>query len=117
MRFYFDIDDEDFTQEDGLDFKEYIRSAVIHEIADRIIYDEIHEGYWAETRLAVKEILKQHTKEIVDNVIEKVSDKIAAKKSIVSLTPKASELAAVDKDNVEYFEKMIDKAIAKRFGA
>lgn len=27
-----------------------------------------------------------------------------------------SEIAAMDKDNIAYFEEMIDKAIAKKFG-
>ena len=49
-------------------------------------------------------------------VVERVSDKIAKKRAIVELTPKASEIAAVDKDNVAYFEEMIDRAIARRFG-
>lgn len=49
-------------------------------------------------------------------VVERVADKIAKKKSIVALTPKASELAAADKDNVAYFEQMIDRAIARKFG-
>lgn len=32
------------------------------------------------------------------------------------LIAEASEIAAADKDNVVYFEQMIDRAIAKRFG-
>lgn len=45
-----------------------------------------------------------------------MTEKIAAKKAVVAMTPKVSEIAAMDKDNVAYFEQMIDKAIARRFG-
>ena len=49
-------------------------------------------------------------------IVERVAAKVAKKKAIVAITPKASEIAAADKDNVAYFEQMIDRAIAKRFG-
>ena len=49
-------------------------------------------------------------------VIERVAEKVAKKKAIVAITPKASEIAAADKDNVAYFEQMIDMAIARKFG-
>lgn len=61
-------------------------------------------------------MLQSKQDEIIEAVIERVTEKIAAKKAVVAMTPKVSEIAAMDKDNVAYFEQMIDKAIARRFG-
>ena len=53
---------------------------------------------------------------IKDMVVERVAEKIAKKKALAAMTPKVSEIAAMDKDNIAYFEEMIDKAIAKKSG-
>ena len=61
-----------------------------------------------------EEIIWQLDNEVVS--YSEIADAVASKKAIKEITPKASEIAAIDNENVEYFMKLIDKAIAKRFG-
>jgi uncharacterized protein YihD (DUF1040 family) len=62
-----------------------------------------------------KEIVKAHSNDIVDKVVDKVSDEIMKKKSIVNEMPKKSEIAGISKEWEDYFITLVDKAIAKRF--
>ena len=117
MRFYFDIDESDFEDEYGLDFKRAVTDGAINAVADQI-YNEAVDPYkcYSYINKQIEELLKSKQNELCEMVVERVADKIAKKKAIVALTPKASELAAADKDNVAYFEQMIDRAIARKFG-
>ena len=60
-------------------------------------------------------IVKEHSDEIVNKVIEQVSRKILTKKSIVNEMPKKTEVMNINKEWESYFLELIDKAIAKRF--
>lgn len=116
MRFYFDIEEWEFQEEDGLNFQETIMNRVASELAMQVWNEATDpDGWYSEVKNHINEIIKLRQNEIVEAVIERVADKIAPKKALVEFTPKARELAALDKDNVTYFEEMIDKAIAKRF--
>ena len=117
MRFYFDIDDSEFEDESGLNFRETIKNRAIDSLADDIYHSVSNvDGWYSSVRERINELLKSRQDEIIEAVIERVSEKIAKKKEIIAITPKATELAAADKDNIAYFEQMIDKAIARRFG-
>lgn len=117
MRFYFDIGEEEFQDDYGMNFQETIMSRVSSEIANEV-WDSVSdpERWHSETKKHIDAILKSKQNEIVEAVIERVAEKIAKKKALMEFTPKVSELAAIDKDNISYFEEMIDKAIARRFG-
>ena len=116
MRFYFDIEDYEFEYEYGVDFNHAVMNGAVNSIAEKIYYAESDTDRWySAAQQQVNEILKARQDEICEKVIERVAEKVAKKKAIVAITPKASEIAAADKDNVAYFEQMIDKAIAKRF--
>ena len=87
-------------------------TAIANEVWKRVADpDDWHSG----VREHINAIMKSRQNEIIETVIERVAEKIAKKKALIEFTPKASELAAIDKDNITYFEEMIDKAIAKRF--
>jgi len=117
MRFYFDIEDYEFEDEYGVDFNHAVMNGAVNSIAEKIYYAESDTDRWySAAQQQVNEIIKARQDEICEKVIERVAEKVAKKKAIVAITPKASEIAAADKDNVSYFEQMIDKAIAKRFG-
>lgn len=117
MRFYFDIDEYEFQDEYGPGFKEVIVNGVIHDVAQRVYSDNTDADRWySEISLQIKELVKSKQDEICEMIVERVADKVARKKAIVAITPKASEIVAADNDNVAYFEQMIDRAIAKRFG-
>lgn len=116
MRFYFDIDDSEFDDEDGLNFCDVVKDRTCEALADRIWYNASHPDSWySDINEQINELLKSRQNDIIEAVIERVAEKIAKKKALVEFTPKASEIAAIDKDNISYFEEMIDKAIAKRF--
>ncbi len=117
MRFYFDIDDYEFEQDYGVDFRQSVKNGAVDALAMQIYNEETDTDRWySEVQQTIKEIIKSKQDEICEKVIERVAEKIAKKKAIVAITPKASEIAAADNDNVAYFEQMIDRAIAKRFG-
>ena len=116
MRFYFDIDDEVFEDEFGLDFQRSVKESAIYSIANTVFSSATGDSLHSECSQAVRKILDDNKQVIIDRVVDKVADNIARKKAILEITPKASQLVAADKDNIAYFEAMIDKAIAKRFG-
>lgn len=117
MRFYFDIDESEFQNDYAPDFKEIIKNGVVDEIARQIYSDSTNTDLWySEISNQINELVKSKQKEICEMIVERVSDKITRKKAVVELTPKASEISAVNKENIAYFEEMIDKAIAKKFG-
>jgi len=116
MRFYFDIDDDAFSQEGGVEFKEFITSEMVAALVDWFIDRETSSDYYSSVRAMVDIIIRSHKGEIINGVIESVAEKIMEQKAIIAMKPKMSELAAADKENVEYFERMIDKAIARKFG-
>jgi nitrogenase molybdenum-iron protein alpha/beta subunit len=117
MRFYFDIDDYEFEQEYGVDFKQAVRNGAVDALASQIYETETDTDRWySEVQKRINEIVKSRQDEICEKIIERVAEKVAKKRAIVAITPKASEIAAADNDNIAYFEQMIDRAIAKRFG-
>ena len=116
MRFYFDIDETEFYDE-YIDFPTMIKNGTVHELAMWVYNDGTNSDRWySEVSKQINDLIKSKQNEICELVVERVAEKVAKKKAIVAITPKASEIAAADKDNVVYFEQMIDRAIAKRFG-
>ena len=117
MRFYFDIEDYEFNDYYGTSFQEEVMNNAV-----RCIVEDISRGAknmkspYSIASQHVEQIIKDSSDEIIQGVIEKVAEKIARKKAITSITPKASENAAADEENIAYFEQMIDRAIARRFG-
>lgn len=63
----------------------------------------------------VREVIKENKDVIIDKIVNKVSENIERKRSISVLTPKASEITQINKENEEYFLGLIDKCIAKKF--
>lgn len=117
MRFYFDIEDYEFNDYYGLSFKEEVMRLAVDYLVESIAKSTRNtQPPYSIASQQVEVIVKEHSDEIVQGVIEKVAEKIARKKAITSITPKASEIAAADEENIAYFEQMIDRAIAKRFG-
>jgi hypothetical protein len=78
---------------------------------DNYMGDRVYETI----RNDAKEIVKTHSNEIVDRVVDRVADEIIKKKAIVNEMPKKSEIANISKEWQDYFMELIDKAIAKRF--
>ena len=111
MRLYFDIDDSWYEGYDSYDFKQDVRNGIVKSIAKNLLA----EGKYSLTAEEVRQIVKENKAEIIDKVVQKVSDTIIKKQEIKSLTPSFSELKNADAQVVKYFEEMVDKAIAKRF--
>ena len=111
MRLYFDIDDSWYEGYDSYDFKQDVKNGIIKSIVNRLLT----EGIYSLTEEEARQIVKENKAEIIDKVVQKVSDTIIKKQEIKSLTPSFSELKNADAQVVKYFEEMVDKAIAKRF--
>ena len=111
MRLYFDIDDNWYEGYDSYDFKQDVKNGIIKSIVNRLLT----EGKYSLTEEEARQIVKENKAEIIDKVVQKVSDTIIKRQEIKSLTPSFSELKNADAQVVKYFEEMVDKAIAKRF--
>ena len=116
MRFYFDIDEDQLNDECSPSFIELIKDRCADGLREEIWESIISDGTYSAIDEDIKSLIKDHQKEIIDAVVDKVAEKIAMKKQLLEITPKASQLAAADKENIAYFEEMVDKAIARRFG-
>lgn len=80
------------------------------------MYDDyMNDRVYSTIKDDAKEMVKSHSKEIIDEVINRVSNEIIKKKSIKDEMPKKSEITNINKEWENYFVELIDKAIAKRF--
>ena len=99
----------------GKDIKQMIADIAIGKFIDKMYDDYMQDRAYTTIKDDAKEIVKAHSSDIVDKVIDKVSNEILKKKSIVDEMPKKSEVANISKEWENYFIELIDKAIAKRF--
>lgn len=119
MQFTFEVDlDELFDNWGGdKEFQEAVYKGAINRVVSHVYECETTVGHARNAAVkAIDELIKSKSNEIIAAVVESVSNKIAKKKAIVELAPKASEVAKIDDANMKYFMELIDKAIAKRFG-
>ena len=105
-------EDETLTAKD---LKGIIADIAIDKFISQMYDDYMNDNAYCSIREDAKEIVKNHSKEIVDKVVDKVSSEIMRKRSIINEMPKKSEVADVSKEWENYFIELIDKAIAKRF--
>ena len=110
--YYSDYEYEEIT---GKDLKRIIADIAISKFIDKMYDNYMNDKVYETIRNDAKEIVKVHSNEIVDRVVDEVSDKIIRKKAIVNEMPKKSEVANINKEWENYFVELIDKAIAKRF--
>ena len=99
----------------GRDLKKIIVDIAIEKFIDKMYDDYMVDRVYTTIKDDAKEIVKAHSNDIVDKVVDKVSNEILRKKSIVNEMPKKSEIANISKEWQDYFIELIDKAIAKRF--
>ncbi len=119
MKFSFEIDIEDIY--DGYandnDFKRAVFDGAVEAVVGMFYSDHASvENVRSDASKAVTKLISEHSVEIIAAVVDKVSEKIAQKRALVELTPKAREIAAINKENRDYFMQLVDEAIAKRFG-
>ena len=105
-------DEETLT---GKDLKKIIADIAIEKFIDTMYDDYMNGKVYDAIRNDAKEIVKAHSNDIVDRVVDRVVCEIMKKKSIVNEMPKKSEVANISKEWEDYFVGLIDKAIAKRF--
>ena len=82
MRLYFDIDDNWYEGYDSYDFKQDVRNSIVKSITKNLLT----EGKYSLTEEEARQIVKENKAEIIDKVVQKVSDVIK------SLAPSFSEL-------------------------
>lgn len=98
----------------GKDLKKIIADIALEKFIDKLYCQYLSDAYDS-IRNDVKDIVKTRSNDIIDRVVDKVSDEIIKKKAIVDEMPKKSEVANISKEWENYFIELIDKAIAKRF--
>jgi hypothetical protein len=99
----------------GKDLKKIIADIAIEKFIDKMYDDYMVDRVYTTIKDDAQEIVKAHSNDIVNKVVDKVSNEILRKKSIVNEMPKKSEIANISKEWQDYFIELIDKAIAKRF--
>lgn len=110
--YYSNYDSVELT---GKDLKKIIADIAIEKFIDKMYDDYMDDEVYSGVRNDAKEVVKAHSKDIVDRVVNQVSDEILRKRAIVNEMPKKSEVASISKEWENYFMELIDKAIAKRF--
>ncbi|RHP46949.1 hypothetical protein [Clostridium sp. AF32-12BH] len=106
---------DDECEINGTDMKKALAEIAIEKLAQNIYNNYIDNKVCVAIRDSVYSIMKEHSKEIVDTVIDRVTQEILQRKAIKNEMPKKSELTEINKDWENYFTELIDKAIAKRF--
>ena len=99
----------------GRDLKKIIADVAIQKFIDSMYDDYMNDNVYESVKNDIKDVIKNHSREIVDTVIDKVSADIIRQKKLISELPKKSEINAINKEWEDYFLTLIDKAIAKRF--
>lgn len=99
----------------GKDIKEAIADVAIEKFIDKLYDNYMNDRAYKAIKDEVNDIVKNHSKEIVDTVINKVAVIILQKKSIMNEMPKKSEINNINKEWEDYFMELIDRAIAKKF--
>ena len=113
-----DLEEIYYSCEEGVtpkDFKEAIVNVAIEKFIDKMYDNYVNDKVYSTIKDDAKEIVKTHSKEIIDEVVARVSNEILKKKAIVNEMPKKSEITNINKEWENYFVELIDKAIAKRF--
>lgn len=109
---YYTYDNQPVT---GTDVKQALVNFAVEKFIDQLYNDCINDKLRNEIVQQANFIAKERSDEIVDKVIERVYQKILAKKAIVNEMPKKTEVLNINKEWESYFLELIDKAIAKRF--
>lgn len=99
----------------GKDIKEVIADVAIEKFIDKLFDNYMSDRAYKAIKDEVNDIVKNHSKEIVASVINKVAATILQKKSIMNEMPKKSEINNINKEWEDYFMELINRAIAKKF--
>ena len=110
--YYSYYEDEAIT---GRDLKKIIADIAIEKFVNKMYDDYMNDRVYESIRIDAKEIVKTHSNDIVNKVVDKVTDEIITKRAIINEMPKKSEIVNINKEWEKYFTELIDKAIAKRF--
>lgn len=115
-----DLEELFFTEYEGesvtsKDFKKAIVDIAIEKFIDNMYDQYMTDKVYLTIKNDASALVKENSKEIIDTVVNRVSDEIIRKKAIVEQMPKKSEINNINKEWENYFVDLIDKAIAKRF--
>lgn len=99
---------DQWLSEDNL--KDAIKESIIEKIAD----DYLHSMDYTLVNDIKNYILKKDTSNIVNKVVEKIVENVERKKAIKEHTPKLRELEQLEKDNRNYVEEIVERAVNKK---
>ena len=106
---------DDECETNGKDIEKALAEIAIEKMAQNIYNNYIDNQGCVAIRDSVYSIMREHSREIVDAVIDRVAQEILKRKAIKDEMPKKTELDQINKDWENYFTELMDKCIAKRF--
>lgn len=90
------------------EFNYYLIQATIQSLTDKVFNSTKLES-------SINNFLKENANTIIDKVVDKVSTEVLKRKQIIDEMPKRNEIVNIDSDWLNYFEGLIDRAIARKF--
>lgn len=81
------------------DFKEAIVEVALDKFVNQLYHNAMSEMGYSTITKEIKEVVKEHTDEIVSTVIARITQEILRKKAIVAEMPKKSEVANISKES------------------
>ena len=99
----------------GKDLKKIIADKAIQAFIEQMYNEYMNDKVYDSLKNDIKDVIKNHSREIVDTVVDKVSASVVKQRQVVNELPKKSEINAISKEWEDYFLTIVDKAIAKRF--
>ena len=88
-------EDEQIT---GKTLKKIIADIAIEKFIDKMYDDYINDRVYETIVKDVKEVVRTRSDDIVDKVVDRVSNEILKKKAIINEMPKKSEIANISKE-------------------
>ena len=123
MKFNITIDTEDYDYESEI--KEEVIERVVDEICQNIIkqeyFKEFKETVWKSRveytlKNKVEDMFSKIKNELEKQSIDKLVERIENKRDYQERVFKVKPFSEVTKENEEYLNELVDKAIARRFG-
>ena len=123
MKLNIELNMNDIFDESTYDFEEDFKTSLIEnvskQIADKVMIDR-HSSSWHDFETKVKYYAQNKIDEFLeknkDYIINKLIERVESKRDYQERVFKVKPFSEVTKENEEYLNELVDKAIARRFG-
>ena len=108
MKVVIEIPDDDCTVEE-------LREEAVRTYVTALYNSNTNTSEYSAVGYAIKQLLKENKSYIIDTVINRIADNIEKERKIKGLRPNLIDIKSADKEVIQYFEEMINKAIQRKF--